>query len=138
MSTKIIQNEQIVLRSFGKNLKEAREAQGLSISEVSVKLGIERTSYYKYENGSRFPKPEMIYAIMDTLKVDANTLFFADAGKPNEEPQHNPELRALIRDLEVPAVYHYLMYHYLLFIATPENKKAIADYREAGKVMEGR
>lgn len=136
MSTKIIQNEQDVLRNFGDNLRKARESAGMSIPEMSDKLGIERTSYYKYESGGRFPKLDILYAIMDTLSVDANTLLLGKSGVENRRFSNDPKFHKLLKALEVPAVYHFLMYQYLIFVANPENKAAIEKYEGSNNILE--
>ena len=48
---------------------------GLSIKEISSFLNIKITSYYKYENGTRFPKPYMILDLWNKYSINLNYLF---------------------------------------------------------------
>ena len=74
MSTKITHTEQIFLSGFSSNLKKARKHLGYSIEEISAGLHVETTSYYKYENGTRFPKAHILFDFMILYSININFL----------------------------------------------------------------
>lgn len=134
MNAKKQQNKQekstIVTRQFGERLKQARIKLGLNVQQASDKIGIEKNSYYKYEDGTRFPKPETLLSIMDKFQLNMNYLLsgegkmFIHAGKAEESnnkmdlqmlfPGLDPVTFPLVEDLQVPIMKHALMMHYLV------------------------
>src|SRR5580700_2375212 len=74
--------------TFGKVLKEARLALGLSQQDLACKLGV-RASHVGYlEQGRRRPSLTLLNALADTLGVDKERLFLLS----------HPEAKELIRD----------------------------------------
>ncbi len=67
-------NETISLANFGERLKEARKTIGLKVPEMCQLLGIQATAYYKYEDGSRFPKPEILLKLTEDLGISIDYL----------------------------------------------------------------
>ncbi|UCH96296.1 MAG: helix-turn-helix transcriptional regulator [Candidatus Aminicenantes bacterium] len=134
MNEKNQQNKQekstIVTRQFGERLKQARIKLGLNVQQASDKIGIEKNSYYKYEDGTRFPKPETLLSIMDKFQLNMNYLLsgegkmFIHAEKAEESnnkmdlqmlfPGLDPVTFPLVEDLQVPIMKHALMMHYLV------------------------
>ena len=49
---------------------------GYTQKQLADILGINRTTYTKYETGVCEPSVAMIMAIVDALKIDVNTLFY--------------------------------------------------------------
>jgi transcriptional regulator with XRE-family HTH domain len=78
MSTKKIPTEEIFWAGFSSNLKKARKYLGLSIEEISAGLHVETTSYYKYENGTRFPKAHILFDFMILYSININFLLSGD------------------------------------------------------------
>lgn len=78
MSTKINQIDLIFLAGFSSNLKKARKYLGLSIEEMSAGLHVETNSYYKYENGTRFPKAHILSDFMTLYSININFLLSGD------------------------------------------------------------
>jgi len=80
MSRNKIHNEEFYIE-FGKRLKKIREILNLSIEEFADKLGILETSYYSYENGTRFPKKNILKNIINILfkmNINLNWLFIGE------------------------------------------------------------
>ena len=42
-------------KPIGAALREAREAAGLTVAEAAAELGVERTTLYRWEQGTRTP-----------------------------------------------------------------------------------
>jgi len=114
---------------FGKRLKEARLKSGIDVDEASKILGIEKNSYYKYEDGRRFPKPDILAAIMDKFHLSIDYLitgqgqisFHRDEtteAKISILKRYFPgislETYPLIESLQVPIIKHVMMTHYLV------------------------
>lgn len=60
---------------FGDNLRKIRHKKGLTQKDVADMLGIDRTTYTKYETGAAEPPFRTIKAIADIYNTDYNTLF---------------------------------------------------------------
>lgn len=56
-------------------LKELREAEGLSLSQVAEILNITRVAYGRYEAGTRQPSLETLVTLAKFYKVDMNYIF---------------------------------------------------------------
>jgi transcriptional regulator with XRE-family HTH domain len=104
-------------------------------------LGIEKNSYYKYEDGSRFPKPDTLLDIMNKFYVSIDFLLTGEdrsppggtGGQKREItdivelfPGIPAETCPLIEALQVPIMKHTLMMHYLA--AREKYKKFIEDF----------
>jgi transcriptional regulator with XRE-family HTH domain len=120
MSNKKFKLNDFSLQGFGSRLKKARRQLGLNPSQMSDIIGVEKNSYYKYEDGSRFPKPEILSALITYLNLNVNFLIsgegemFLTAPLEALFPNIPPETYPLIESLEVPIMKHSLMTEYLL------------------------
>ena len=63
------------LSYFSENLVRLRKATGMTQQQVAEKLGINRTTYTKYETGVTEPSFEMLLRISELLGVGIDTLF---------------------------------------------------------------
>ena len=61
---------------FSANLVKYRKRMGYTQKQLADILGINRTTYTKYETGVCEPSVAMILAIVEALKIDVNTLFY--------------------------------------------------------------
>lgn len=68
------EHESAALAKFGERLKEARRTIGLKVPEMCQLLGVQTTAYYKYEDGSRFPKPEILLKLTEDLGLSIDYL----------------------------------------------------------------
>ena len=120
MSNKKFKLKDFSLQGFGSRLKKARRQLGLNPAQMSDIIGVEKNSYYKYEDGSRFPKPEILSALIIYLNLNVNYLIsgegemFLTAPLEALFPNIPPETYPLIESLEVPIMKHSLMTEYLL------------------------
>lgn len=60
---------------FGDNLRIIRHEKGMTQKEVAEMLGIDRTTYTKYETGVTEPPFCTIKAIAEIYNTDYNALF---------------------------------------------------------------
>lgn len=61
--------------NIGEILKEARIKKGLSVIEVARALGIDRTTYFRYENNQVKNIPiQNLLKLADMLDVDLNEM----------------------------------------------------------------
>lgn len=60
---------------IGKRLKETRLIAGLTQKELGERIGISASSIANYETGISHPKEPLLYALMNTLKIEPNFLF---------------------------------------------------------------
>lgn len=59
---------------FHERLAELRKKTGLSQKELSTRLGMARTTYSGYENGSREPDLNTLHKLSEFFEVDLNWL----------------------------------------------------------------
>lgn len=62
------------MRDFRDILRTLREDRGLTKSELAERLGLSKMAISNYENGIRYPKPDVLEAIADFFNVDMNYL----------------------------------------------------------------
>lgn len=55
-------------------LKELRIQRGLYQKDIAAKLGVDRTTYVKYENGSSEPNHEMLQKLADIFETTTDYL----------------------------------------------------------------
>ncbi|WP_297642811.1 S24 family peptidase [uncultured Bacteroides sp.] len=60
---------------IGYRIKEARENQGLTQTELGKIVGVTGSAITNYENETSHPKEPVMYKLIEALKVDANYLF---------------------------------------------------------------
>jgi transcriptional regulator with XRE-family HTH domain len=116
---------------FGTRLKRVRLELNLDTAQISDILRVRKNSYYKYEDGSRFPQPEILLSLITYLNVNVNYLLSGEGEMfltppPSSEkekrisllkeifPNIPQETFPLIESLEVPIIKHSLMTEYLL------------------------
>ena len=63
---------------FGKNLREARKAKGLTTTECAKHFGISQPAWNFYELGTREPKLDLLIQICRFLEVNPNILLGID------------------------------------------------------------
>ena len=85
---------------FGSNLRTL-SAKYPSISELSRRLGINRTQFNRYLSGESFPRPDVLARICDFFKVDARVLLEPVDGIG---PDSGPISSAYLRGFMGPAV----------------------------------
>ena len=61
--------------AIGEQIRKRRRELNLSRSELAEQLHVTPSAVANYENGVRYPKPEIFLLLMDALKIDANYLF---------------------------------------------------------------
>jgi len=69
--------------AFGQRLYEAREAAGLTQTQVAEKLGITQTAYALWERRDMALRPEQIQAAAKILNVSVEHLFGVEVAKQN-------------------------------------------------------
>lgn len=93
---------------FGEKVKNLRQDQGLTQTDLAKQLGVSLRTVISYETGKSYPKRREIYAILaDYFHIDVNYLLTEDEEfiaqtKENYDiqcPKSAHELVAQIRDL---------------------------------------
>jgi transcriptional regulator with XRE-family HTH domain len=76
---------QAIKDTLGKNIKLLRARRGLSQADLAEKANLSINFLSNIERGIKFPQPNMLSKIADTLGVEVNELFIenlaADRGK---------------------------------------------------------
>lgn len=67
-------NDSTAADRIGRKIREIRESQNLSQSELGEKLGLNADRIQKYENGARKPKPELLKQFANALGVTSLAL----------------------------------------------------------------
>lgn len=89
---------------IGPRIKEAREKLGLTQTELGRLVGVTGSAITNYENNTSHPKEQILYKLLEALKVDANYLFQDEMSSPNnnilslEEQYHISLYKKLNKD----------------------------------------
>lgn len=67
--------EGMIIKDFGKRIRELRQKIGLSQEKFSLKIGMDRTYYASVENGKRNISIINIKKIADGLSISLSDLF---------------------------------------------------------------
>jgi len=70
---------------IGRKLKELRNANGFSQSQMASKLGISYQQVQKYEKGTNCPNVVRLFQIADVLKVDPIELIMPEGYKEKKK-----------------------------------------------------
>lgn len=68
------------------HLKELRKERGLLQRDVAAYLGVDRTTYLKYENGTNEPDIEIIKKLSSFFGVSADYILGREASPKKESP----------------------------------------------------
>lgn len=70
-----------------KRLKELRDKKGLYQKDIALFLGIDRTTYVKYENGSSEPPNEVLFKLADYFHVSIDYLMGHEPPQTDSAPE---------------------------------------------------
>ena len=65
------------MKSFGKIIKDVREAKGLYLRQVAAELDIDQAIISKFEHGDRKPSKEQVILFAEFFKIDKEELLIA-------------------------------------------------------------
>ena len=68
---------QAIKQTLGKNIKSIRARRGLSQAALAEKAGISITFLSNIERGLKYPLPNILSKIANTLDIEVNQLFVA-------------------------------------------------------------
>lgn len=71
-------------KQFGKRLKQAREAIGLSLRALSERIELSHTAIQKYEKGESFPSSDNLVKLAAAIQVPVERLFRPETVKIGE------------------------------------------------------
>ncbi len=114
---------------IGYRIKEARENQGLTQTELGRIVGVTGSAITNYENETSHPKAPVMYKLIEALKVDANYLFQDCVKLPKE-----------VSDVTL-AEYEHIKKYRFISIHCPEGASVVdaivdREYSIAGKLRE--
>lgn len=98
---------------MGYRIKEARENQGLTQTELGKIIGVTGSAITNYENEASHPKEPVMYKLIEALKVDANYLFQDCVKFPKKE-----------NDI-TPAEYSYIKKYRFISIHSPDGASVV-------------
>jgi transcriptional regulator with XRE-family HTH domain len=78
-----------------KNLKFLRTEMGLTQSELSEKLGLQRTMISAYEDGRSEPKLSTLSILSETFHVSIDELLYHDIQEKGRKPLQNKDIKIL-------------------------------------------
>ena len=85
---------------FGKNLREARKAKGLTTIECAKHFDISQPAWNFYELGTREPKLDLLAKICRYLEVDSNTLLGLEEGTKSRSTHREIKPTSVSLDLD--------------------------------------
>ena len=81
--------------TLGEIIKTARDKSGLTVEELTARVGISERYLYRIENEGKVPKFEVLKKLVRELAIDANSIFYP------EKPSKDSEVENLLRMLSV-------------------------------------
>ncbi len=78
MKTRIVPLRKRAMTMTRQNLRDRREELGISQEEMADMLGVDRSTYVRYETGLRTPPLQVAIRIAEILKSDIPSLFAPD------------------------------------------------------------
>ena len=79
--------------TLGEIIKTARDKSGLTVEELTARVGISERYLYRIENEGKVPKFEVLKKLVRELAIDANSIFYP------EKPSKDSEIDDLVRML---------------------------------------
>lgn len=79
--------------TLGEIIKTARDKSGLTVEELTARVGISERYLYRIENEGKVPKFEVLKKLVRELAIDANSIFYP------EKPSKDSEVEDLVRML---------------------------------------
>lgn len=79
--------------TLGEIIKTARDKSGLTVEELTARVGISERYLYRIENEGKVPKFEVLKKLVRELAIDANSIFYP------EKPSKDSEVENLLRML---------------------------------------
>lgn len=92
-----------LLNIFGQTIKDARHAAGLTQEGLAEKAGITARYIMAIENENKQPSMEVLFKIIRTLKISADTIFFPEVQHTDKKKEHLIHMIHLCneRDLQI-------------------------------------
>jgi len=88
------------MRDIGKNIRDLRQAKGMTQDTLAERLFVTRQTVSNYETGRTRPDVDMVIRIAEVLNTDANTILY---GIP-APPERKADIRKLVIAVCVLAV----------------------------------
>ena len=79
--------------TLGEIIKTARDKSGLTVEELTARVGISERYLYRIENEGKVPKFEVLKKLVRELAIDGNLIFYP------EKPSKDSEIDDLVRML---------------------------------------
>ena len=80
-----------------KNLKEIRENKKLKQKEIAEKLGIDRSTYSKYETGDSEPSFDILFKIADILESSIDAILGYEPKKMTRVTKYTTKEKEIIK-----------------------------------------
>lgn len=78
---------------LGEVLKKARERANITVDTLAAQVGVSERYMYRIENEGKKPSYEILYKLVRTLSIPADTIFYP------EQDEVESEMRDLLRIL---------------------------------------
>ena len=96
---------------FKDNVKKLRKEYELSQEELSIRIGVARSSVANYENGQNFPSTDIILKLSEVFNCSVDYLL----GKTNERNsnvQYDPNAKVYLRVVILERVLLYVFFNF--------------------------
>jgi transcriptional regulator with XRE-family HTH domain len=92
---------QAIKDTLGKNIKLLRARRGFSQADLSEKADISIPFLSNIERGIKYPQPDMLSKIANTLGVEVNELFLSDLDSGEDNKLLNQMSQDMIENVNV-------------------------------------
>lgn len=92
-----------LLNTFGQKIKDARQAASLTQEDLAAQTGVTTRYIMAIENENKQPSMKVLYKLIRTLKISADTIFYPEIQHTDKKKEHLIHMIQLCdeRDLQV-------------------------------------
>lgn len=77
-----------LLNKFGQTIKNARQAIGLTQDDLAEQTGVTTRYIMAIENENKQPSMKVLFKLIRTLKISADTIFFPEIQHADKKKEH--------------------------------------------------
>ena len=90
-----------LLSNFGRSIKSARQAAGLTQEELAVQAEVTSRYIMAIENESKYPSMHVLFKIIRILNISADTIFYPETQHTDKEKEQLIQMIRLCDEKEI-------------------------------------
>lgn len=77
-----------ILNNFGQTIKDSRQVAGLTQDGLAEQVGVTTRYIMAIENENKQPSMKVLFKLIRTLKISADTIFFPEIQHTDKKKEH--------------------------------------------------